>query len=92
MLENGQPMHVFDQDKIKGDIEVRFVKTKEQIKIIGEKNLKLTKDCLVIADEKEPIAFAGISGGLNHSVSKKTQNFLIESAFFSPSIIYSRKK
>ena len=92
MLESGQPMHVFDQDKIKGDVEVRFAKTKEQIKILGEKNLKLTKDCLVIADEKEPIAFAGISGGLNHSVSKKTQNFMIESAFFDPSIIKGKAR
>ena len=92
MLESGQPMHVFDQDKIEGDIEVRFAKTKEQIKILGEKNLKLTKDCLVIADEKEPIAFAGISGGLNHSVSKNTQNFLIESAFFHPSIIKGKAR
>jgi len=92
MLESGQPMHVFDQDKIKGDVEVRFAKIKEQIKILGEKNLKLTKDCLVIADEKEPIAFAGISGGLNHSVSKKTQNFMIESAFFDPSIIKGKAR
>ena len=92
MLESGQPMHVFDQDKIEGDVEVRFAKTKEQIKILGEKNLKLTKDCLVIADEKEPIAFAGISGGLNHSVSKKTQNFMIESAFFDPSIIKGKAR
>ena len=86
MLESGQPMHVFDQDKIVGDIQVRFAKSKEHIKILGEKNLELTKDCLVIADEKEPIALAGISGGSKHSVSKKTQNFFIESAFFDPSI------
>ena len=92
MLESGQPMHVFDQDKIEGDIEVRFAKTKEKIKILGEKNLRLTKDCLVISDEKEPIAFAGISGGLSHSVSKKTQNFLIESAFFDPSIIKGKAR
>ena len=92
MLESGQPMHVFDQDKIEGDIEVRLAKTKEQIKILGEKNLKLTKDCLVIADENEPIAFAGISGGLNHSVSKTTRNFLIESAFFNPSIIKGKAR
>ena len=92
MLESGQPMHVFDQDKIEGDIEVRLAKTKEQIKILGEKTLKLSRDCLVIADGKEPIAFAGISGGLNHSVSKKTQNFLIESAFFDPSIIKGKAR
>ena len=92
MLESGQPMHVFDQDKIQGDIEVRFAESKEQIKILGEKNLKLTKDCLVIADEKEPIAFAGISGGLNHSVSKKTKNFIIESAFFDPSVIKGKAR
>ena len=92
MIESGQPMHVFDQDKIEGDIEVRFAKTKEQIKILGEKNLKLSKDCLVIADEKEPIALAGISGSQNHSVSKKTKNFLIESAFFDPAIIKGKAR
>ena len=92
MLESGQPMHVFDQDKIEGDIEVRFAESKEQIKILGEKNLKLTKDCLVISDKKEPIAFAGISGGLNHSVSKKTKNFIIESAFFDPSVIKGKAR
>ena len=92
MLESGQPMHVFDQDKIEGDIEVRFAGSKEQIKILGEKNLKLSKDCLVISDKKEPIAFAGISGGLNHSVSKKTKNFIIESAFFDPSVIKGKAR
>ncbi len=92
MIESGQPMHVFDQDKIEGDIEVRFAKSKEKIKILGEKNLKLTKDCLVIADKKAPIAFAGISGGINHSVSKKTRNFLIESAFFDPSTIKGKAR
>ena len=92
MLESGQPMHVFDQDKIEGDIEVRFAESKEQIKILGEKNLKLTKDCLVISDKRTPIAFAGISGGLNHSVSKKTKNFIIESAFFDPSVIKGKAR
>ena len=92
MLESGQPMHVFDLDKIVGDIEVRFAKPKETIKILGEKDLKLAKDCLVIADDKEPIALAGISGGLNHSVSKKTKNFLIESAYFDPGAIKGRAR
>ena len=92
MLESGQPMHVFDLDKISGDIEVRFAKPKETIKILGEKDLKLAKDCLVIADDKEPIALAGISGGLNHSVSKKTKNFLIESAYFDPGAIKGRAR
>ena len=92
MLESGQPMHVFDQDKIEGDIEVRFAKSREKIKILGEKNLRLTKDCLVIADKKMPIAFAGISGGINHSVSKKTKSFLIESAFFNPSTIKGKAR
>ena len=92
MLESGQPMHVFDLEKINGDVEVRFAKPKESIKILGEKNLKLTKDCLVIADNEEPIALAGISGSLDHSVSSKTKNFLIESAYFNPSVIKGRAR
>ena len=92
MLERGQPMHVFDQDKINGNIEVRFAKPKETLEILGEKKLKLTSDCLVIADEKEPIAFAGISGGINHSVTKTTKNFIIESAFFAPTAIKGKAR
>jgi len=92
MLEKGQPMHVFDQDKINGNIEVRFAKPKETLEILGEKKLKLTSDCLVIADEKEPIAFAGISGGINHSVTKTTKNFIIESAFFAPTAIKGKAR
>ncbi len=92
MLESGQPMHVFDLEKINGDVEVRFAKPKESIKILGEKDLKLTKDCLVIADNEEPIALAGISGSLDHSVSSKTKNFLIESAYFNPSVIKGRAR
>jgi len=52
MLESGQPMHVFDQDKIEGDIEVRFAKTKEQIKILAKRILNLLKIVLLLLMKK----------------------------------------
>ena len=92
MLETGQPMHVFDLDQIDGDLQVRYAKPKEKIKILAGDKLSLKPDCLVIADKKSPIAFAGISGSSSHSVSKKSKNFLIESAFFSQKTIRGKAR
>ena len=92
MLETGQPMHVFDEDKIKGDLEVRLAKKNEKLQILGNNDLEFKDDCLVIADSKEPIAFAGISGGNYHSVKKSSKNFLIESAYFDPSAIKGKAR
>ena len=94
MLEYGQPLHAFDLDTLEGSkIIVRNAKDGETIKTLDESERKLDNSMLVIADEKNPIAIAGVMGGFDTEVTAKTKNILIESATFdSTSIRRTSKK
>jgi len=92
MLEMGQPLHVFDEDKLQGDISVRFAKNNEKITLLDEQTVKLQKDCLIISDPHQPIAFAGIMGSLNSSVDSSTTSAFLESAYFTPDVIRGRAR
>ena len=63
MLEMGQPLHAFDLTKINGNLNIRRAKKTEKIKLLNDRLLNLNNDYLVIADDKKPIALAGIMGG-----------------------------
>jgi len=86
MLETGQPMHVFDYDKLEGKrIIVRKAQKGEKINTLDGGKYDLNEDILVIADGQKPVAIAGIKGGLETGVSEKTKRIVIESANFEPS-------
>jgi phenylalanyl-tRNA synthetase beta chain len=93
LLEWGQPLHAFDYDKLvqraggkAPHIIVRPARSGEVLATLDEGNkaapLTLTTDMLVIADEKGPIALAGIKGGADTMVTDATRNVLLESANF----------
>lgn len=88
MLELGQPLHAFDFDKIAGTgpkkIIVRNAKSKEKIVCLDNEEYELEKDTLVIADQKAPLAIAGIKGGKKAEITKSTKKVFLESANFSP--------
>ncbi len=84
MLEFGQPMHVFDKDKIIGSIIIRQAKKGEKIIALDEKEYCLTEKDIVIADEEKVLSIAGIMGGLESSVTKETTSVVFESANFDP--------
>lgn len=92
MLELGQPMHAFDAAKLTGTIQVRFAKAEENITLLDGQTLKLRSDTLVIADEKEALALAGIMGGQATSVDTHTQRIFLESAFFEPLAIVGKAR
>ncbi len=93
MLETGQPLHVFDAEKIAGKkIIVRFAKKGEKIITLDGQKFDLDPSILVIADDSGPIAIAGIKGGKNPEVSKETKIIVIESANFDPKIIRAGSK
>jgi phenylalanyl-tRNA synthetase beta chain len=90
LLECGQPMHAFDADLLNGkDIVIRKAKPKEKLIAINESELELTKDDLVIADEKGPIALAGVMGGKETEVNMRTRNIFLESAYFTSGTVRS---
>ncbi len=88
LMETGQPMHAFDADKISGNkIIVRRAKKGEKIVMIDGVERELDPSILVIADDKKPVAVAGIMGGKESEVTEKTHNVLLESAYFDPVLI-----
>ncbi|NPA52425.1 MAG: phenylalanine--tRNA ligase subunit beta [Aquificae bacterium] len=82
LLQEGQPLHAFDLDKIQGQIIVRQAKDGETITTLDREERKLKKTDIVIADEEKPIAIAGIIGGENTKVDQNTKNILLEAAVF----------
>ncbi len=86
--ETGQPIHIFDQDKIANNTII--VKTAEEGSLfttLDEKERKLAASDLIIADTAGAMCLAGVYGGLNSGVSENTSNIFIEAAWFNPLFI-----
>ena len=74
----GRPLHVFDADKVKGNIRARLAKDGETIAALDGKTYTLTPDMTVIADDAGPEAIAGIIGGAHSGCSDATVNVFLE--------------
>jgi phenylalanyl-tRNA synthetase beta chain len=84
MLEYGQPLHSFDYSQIKGKkIIVRRARNDELLYTLDGMERNLNPNMLVIADEKDPVALAGVMGGANSEVIDPTTSILLESANFN---------
>ena len=84
MLELGQPMHAFDINSIDGKhICVRRAKENEEIITLDGEKRTLNTENLVIADEKKPVAIAGVMGGENSEIEETTKTVVFESAVFN---------
>ncbi len=80
----GQPMHVFDANKVEGSIIIRQARQGEKLVALDELEYELTPQDIVIADEKKVLSIAGIMGGLASGVTAKTTDIIFESANFDP--------
>ena len=100
MLEMGQPTHVFDIDKLDGNISVRWAKPGETLELLNGQTVTLVgpdssgrvQEAGVVADQKGPVALAGIMGGNHCAVSDDTQNIYVEAAYWLPSAIQGRAR
>jgi len=92
LLELGQPLHAFDRDKLEGSIVVRRGIEGEQLTLLDGRMVTVTPETLLIADEKNPLALAGIMGGLSSAITQDTHNIFLESAFFNPLAIVGRAR
>lgn len=92
LLELGQPLHAYDLACLRSKIIVRRASEDEKLKLLDGKEVSLDKDTLVIADETQVHAIAGVMGGLFSSVSELSTDIFLESAFFNPNIIAGRAR
>ncbi|SNR66111.1 phenylalanine--tRNA ligase subunit beta [Desulfurobacterium atlanticum] len=93
LYEIGQPLHAFDESKIKDKtIVVRKAKDGEKIVTLDGVERTLTSSDLVIADTEKPLALAGIMGGEDSGVTYNTTDVVLESAHFDPFTIRKTAK
>ena len=92
MLELGQPMHVFDADKLSGSLVVRRARNGETLACLNEKTVELADNTLLIADEQQALSIAGLMGGEASAVSDGTQNIVLEAAWFKPETIAGKSR
>lgn len=83
----GRPLHVFDADKVKGQITVRSARDGEKLTALDGKEYRLSDGMIVIADENGVESIAGIMGGEASGCEESTTRVLLESAYFTPESI-----
>ncbi|MBI4835985.1 MAG: phenylalanine--tRNA ligase subunit beta [Candidatus Abawacabacteria bacterium] len=87
MHELGQPLHVFDAEKVQGNITIRPAKQGEKIVTLDGIDRELSAGMLVIVDEKKILAIAGVMGGIDSAISENTKEIILEAANFDPTSI-----
>lgn len=92
LLEQGQPMHAFDNAKLEGAIHVRLPKSGEQLKLLNEQTIIPAADAVLIADEARALALGGIMGGDASGVTTGTTEIFLESAYFAPEAIAGKAR
>ncbi len=83
----GQPTHIFDSDKIKWGLIIRYAKKWEKILALDNKEYELIDKDMVIADEEKVVAIAWIIWWKNSCVDDNTKNIIIESANFDHCLV-----
>jgi len=92
LLELGHPMHAFDADKLQGTVTARFASEGEKLTLLDDRDVVLGSETLLIADEAQALAMAGVMGGLSSSVTRETKSIFLECAFFSPLAIAGKAR
>ena len=87
MIELGEPMHAYDTRQIDGEINIRLAKKDENITILGGKEVILTENDLVIADDKKVLSIAGVIGGEYTGISSDTASIILEDATYNQATI-----
>lgn len=83
----GRPLHVFDADKLRGHLTMRFAREGEEILALDGRTYDLDSETLVIADERGPQGIAGVMGGELSGCTEETRNVFLEVALFDPIMV-----
>jgi phenylalanyl-tRNA synthetase beta chain len=83
-LDRARPLHVYDADKLKGEIHARLARKGETLLALDGKTYTLDEEMCVIADDSGVLGLAGVMGGETTGVTEATTNVFIESAWFDP--------
>ncbi|WP_028574735.1 phenylalanine--tRNA ligase subunit beta [Desulfonatronovibrio hydrogenovorans] len=85
LMELGQPLHSFDRDLLSGSrIRVARARQGMKFKTLDDQSRELVSTDLLILDEQNPVALAGVMGGADSEIHSASQNVLLECAVFDP--------
>ena len=79
-----RPLHVFDADKLKGNLTVRFAKSGETLDALNDKSYTLADTMVAVCDDSGVLGLGGIVGGTSTGCEIDTVNVLLECAYFDP--------
>ncbi len=83
-LSRARPLHVFDADKLSGDVVVRFAHDGETLTALDGREYVLKPDMVAICDAQGAQSIAGAMGGEATGCTETTVNVFVESALFDP--------
>ncbi len=93
LLELGQPLHAFELARLKeSTVVVRRAREGELIRTLDGQDRRLAAGMLAICDAADPVAVAGVMGGLDSQVTERTTDILLECALFEPASIRSTRR
>ncbi len=93
MLELGQPLHAFDAGKLQGTIQVRTPDAGETLETLDHVERTLDPADVVIADDRGPVALAGVMGGLTTEIDEASTDIVLEAAHFAaPSVAATSRR
>lgn len=78
--DQNRPLHVFDADKVHGNLRVHRAKGGESLVALDEKTYELKAGMVVISDDKQVESIAGVMGGFESGCTDDTVNVFLEAA------------
>ncbi len=82
--DRNRPLHVFDADKVQGNLRVHRAQGGEELLALDEKTYVFERGMMVISDERAAESIAGIMGGEESGCTEDTVNVFLESAYWDP--------
>jgi len=92
LLLIGQPNHIFDSDKVEGEITIENVYAPTKFLTLNGSDVEFPVGSLLIHDDKKALCAAGMIGSPNAEITKDTKNIIIESANFDHIVIRTTSK
>ena len=79
-----RPLHVFDADKVAGNLRVHRAKGGETLTALDDKEYTMQAGQMIISDDNGAESIAGIMGGAATGCTEETVNVFVESAYWDP--------
>jgi phenylalanyl-tRNA synthetase beta chain len=86
-IHAGRPLHVYDAQKLQGDIIVRAGRAGDLFLALNDKEYAPRGEVTCITDSRGVIGVGGIIGGMSTGCDATTTDVLIECAYFNPACI-----